>query len=359
MNKLSWFILMCLVCGTVVLASIIIRQSNQSSEAVRKPIDIPTLSQESVGIKQDAVDQKKESKTLLTGVKTETLMKNRPFMVMVNNHPSARPQSGLSSADIIYEILAEGEITRLLAIFQSEEVQGSIGPVRSIRPYFIDLAMSYDAIPIHAGGSPDAYNILSNQSIQSLDEITNAGPFFWRESFRKAPHNLYTSFKNIEEGIDKKGYRNQIHEKSIYTFLLNKSNDIGERVSLFNVTFLIEDYKVTYQYDANSNKYLRSINGVPHVDMNNNEQLTASNVVVLGTDHKVLDNEGRLQVKLMDSGPALLYQNGIMKKVEWKRDQINTPIRLYEQGQEIAFVPGKIHFLIVPTKPTFEAHITY
>lgn len=360
MKKSIWFLLVCLIFGTVVLGGLILRHDNQSNVKISKSVEIPTISQLE-NEKLEVSNQNQELKALLTGVRTESFLNNRPFMVMINNHPSARPQSGLSNADIIYEVLAEGEITRLLAIFQGEEVQGSIGPVRSIRPYFIDLAKSYDAIPVHAGGSPDAYSILSDQSIQNLDEITNAGSFFWRENFRKAPHNLYTNLKKIEEGINKKGYRSQVQntEKSIYTFLSDKSNDIGEHVSSFNITFLIKDYKVTYQYDAKNNQYNRLINGVKHVDLNNNEQLTARNVVVLGADHKVLDDEGRLQVNLMNSGPALLYQNGIMKRVEWRRNEISSPIRLFEHEREVAFVPGKIHFLIVPLKPTFEAHVTY
>lgn len=92
-----------------------------------------------------------------------------------------------------------------------------------------------------------------------------------------------------------------------------------------NITFLIKDYKVTYQYDTNKNRYNRIINGIPHVDLNNNEQLTAGNVVVLGADHKVLDDEGRLQVTLMNSGPALLYQNGIREESRMERGSERHP----------------------------------
>lgn len=114
----------------------------------------------------------------LTGTEAPSATTNRPFMVMVNNAPQARPQSGLSYADVLFEVLAEGEITRLVAVYQSKHWDGPIGPVRSIRPYYINLGKMMDAVPVHAGGSPDAYTELSAQKLEHMDEITNAGPFF-------------------------------------------------------------------------------------------------------------------------------------------------------------------------------------
>lgn len=328
--------------------------------AISTEIAVQTVSNERIGT-EEKLQEQRAATTLLTGLKTENPINNRPIMFMINNHPSARPQSGLSNADIIYEFLAEGEITRLLAIFQSEKVNGSIGPVRSIRPYFIDIAKSYDAIPVHAGGSPDAYNILSEQDNSSLDEITNAGSYFWREGFRKAPHNLYTSISKIEEAIKKKGYRenNKFSDASVYKYLPEQSLASGEPAINIDITFLIKEYKVTYQYDSQLSLYRRLINGKPHVDLNNNEQITTSNVVVLGTEHKVMDSEGRLDVKLIGKGPALLFQQGVVKRVEWSRDKENNAIRLLDNNIELLFEAGKIHFLVVPLKPTFESHVTY
>ncbi|UUZ92237.1 DUF3048 domain-containing protein [Paenibacillus sp. P25] len=143
----------------------------------------------------------------LTGLETPEPVTRRPVMVMVNNHPAARPQSGLSQADLVYECLAEGEITRLVAIFQSRSFPDPIGPVRSIRPYFIELGKGFGALQVHAGGSPDGYAQLEREHIPELDEITNAGPSFWRESFRKAPHNLYTNLEKIGAGAERRGRR--------------------------------------------------------------------------------------------------------------------------------------------------------
>ncbi|UUZ87137.1 DUF3048 C-terminal domain-containing protein [Paenibacillus sp. P26] len=123
------------------------------------------------------------------------------------------------------------------------------------------------------------------------------------------------------------------------------------------MTFLLSGYKVGYTYDEASRTYLRSINGNKHIDLNNNEQLAAANVVIMGTDHKVLDDEGRREVRLTGTGPALLLQGGKVRSIEWKREREDEPVRYYEQGREAELRPGQTHIMIVPVTPSFEAHV--
>jgi hypothetical protein len=306
-------------------------------------------------------------KSPLTGQETAVSdVMRRPVMVMVNNFASARPQSGLSQADILLECLAEGDITRIVAIFQSRMFEEPIGPVRSIRPYFIDIGQSFHALQVHAGGSPDAYTMISEKRIEDLDEITNAGPYFWRESFRKAPHNLYTSLPKLKSGAEKKGYAWVTDNASpAYSFQASSGGAVeamagaaahGPKV---DVTFLSKNYVVSYAYDAQRRIYQRSINGAKHIDLNNQEQLTATNLVVLGTDHRVLDSEGRLEVRLTGTGPALVFIRGQVKQVQWKRERTDDLIRLYDGDKEISFQPGQTHMMMVPLKPDFESHVVY
>ena len=136
---------------------------------------------------------------------------------MINNHPAARPQSGLNKADIVYELLAEGDVTRFLAIFQSEQPD-NVGPVRSARSYYIELAKGFDSLYIAHGNSPDAKEMLDSGYIDDLNGLYYDGTLFKRASFRKAPHNSYITYDNILKGANQKGYEMEKAPSSL-TFL--------------------------------------------------------------------------------------------------------------------------------------------
>lgn len=294
----------------------------------------------------------------LTGLKQETEATARPVAVMINNLKPARPQSGLTNADVVWEVLAEGGITRLVAIFQStDKGTDAIGPIRSIRPYLIDIGESYGAILAHSGASNDAYDILQHQDKPYLDEISNAGPYFWRSKDRKAPHNLYSELDKLRAGAEKKGYRSDVTVPA-YPFAEEGATASGAPATSIQIKFLLKDYKVSYDYDAAGGLYKRLVNDEPHTDMNNGEQLSAANVVVLGANHKTLDDAGRLSVDLHAGGSALLFQNGKVTECEWVRDNDNM-VRLMNDGTELPFIPGKTFFHVVPNTPTFAEHVIY
>lgn len=140
----------------------------------------------------------------LTGLPAKGNVHQRVIGVMVNNHPKARPQSGLSKADIVYEVLAEGDITRFLALYQSEQPE-RVGPVRSARDYYIDLSEGYNAIYVCHGWSPEAKARLEQGETDYLNGLFYDGTLFKRVSFRKAPHNSYITFANIKKGRNKTG----------------------------------------------------------------------------------------------------------------------------------------------------------
>lgn len=295
----------------------------------------------------------------LTGVARETEASARPIAVMINNLAPARPQSGLTNADIVWEVLAEGGITRLIAVFQStEHLDEPIGPIRSIRPYLIDIGESYGAVLAHAGGSNDAYAILQQQKKPYLDEISNAGSYFWRSKERKAPHNLYSDLEKLRAGAEKRGYSAEV-PIPVYPFLeTGAATSASLPAANVEIKFTLKNYKVSYEYDTDTQLYKRSINGEPHTDMNNDKQLTAANLVVLGASHKTLDDVGRLSVNMDTGGSALLFQQGKAIECEWLRSGDNM-IRIVKDGAELPFVPGTTYFHIVPNSPTFAEHITF
>ncbi|MNJ43145.1 putative lipoprotein YerB precursor [compost metagenome] len=296
-------------------------------------------------------------KAPLTGLPSEEPITRRPLAVMINNAPAARPQSGLGQADIVYEVLAEGGVTRLIAIYQSGDETTRIGPVRSIRPYMIDLGESYHGVLVHAGASNDAYAILQRQHKEDLDEITNAGAYFWRDKSRKAPHNLYTNIEKLLEGTAKRNFA--IEDEEVPTYPFRDEEDPGEGVPVqkVEVKFQLDNYRVSYEYDSAAKLYKRSINDSPHNDLDTGSQLTATNVVIMGADHKVLDDVGRLSVNLEMGGEAVIFQRGQMIRGQWIRKSGDV-IRFVKDNVEIPFYPGITYVNVVPNQPGFETRFT-
>lgn len=295
----------------------------------------------------------------LTGLPSDQEMTSRPLVVMINNAPAARPQSGLPEADLVYEALAEGGITRLVAIYQSagQEAAAKLGPVRSIRPYFIELGESYHGVLVHAGGSPAAYAQIQSQQLEELDEIGKAGPFFWRDNNRKAPHNLYTSLDELREGMDKLHFSGEDRTVPAYTFRpAEEELTGGSPASAVTLTYLQDSYKVTYKYDPDTKLYIRYIGDKPHTDKETGEPLTATNVVVMGADHKVLDDVGRLSVGLELGGEALLFERGQVLEGQWIHKE-GDMIRFVKEGEEVPFYPGITYINIVPNSPDFTSHV--
>lgn len=337
----------------VLLALVVLSSCSNTDTQTASPVEVqPTIEEQAP---PPSVVTTQQYIAPLTGLPIEAAATLRPIAVMVNNAPQARPQSGLTQADIVYEVLAEGGITRLVAIFQSHNGVVTVGPVRSIRPYLIELGESYNGLLVHAGGSTDAYSIIQKQHKEDLDEIGNAGTSFWRDKSRKAPHNLYTNMEKLRAGADRLKYKKEVTIPS-YTFRKKEELISGENANKIDIRFLLKGYKVSYQYDATSQMYKRSINDSAHVDLNNNEQLQAANVMVMGADHKVLDDVGRLSVNVNAGGEAMLFQRGVMIKGNWihKKDDV---IRFVKDGNEVPFVPGTTYINIVPNTPTFDSHI--
>lgn len=285
----------------------------------------------------------------LTGLPAEAEMKQRPIMVMVENAPQARPQTGLDQADLVYEILAEGEITRFAAVFQSESPQ-AIGPVRSIRPYYVELGDGLDALIVHAGWSQDAMNMLAGRKLAHFDEVYGDGRYYWRDSKRKMPHNLYTSVELIREGAADKSFRT-LWNGPIVTFAKPESVEAaavsnGLQPAVRAVIPYLHGYTVSYDYNAASGIYLRSMNGERHLDAASGRPLGGANVIVCFAEHKVVDNDGRRAVDVFGPGRGVLLQQGMKREVTWERK--NGLLRVYADGRELGWLPGQTWVQIVP-----------
>lgn len=330
------------------------------SEPVQQPIEtiVPTASASESPSETASPTPSAAFLAPLTGLPVDKEITNRPFYVMINNLAPARPQSGLTQADTVWELLAEGGITRLVAIFQSKEFTDPIGPIRSIRPYFIQLGEFYGGVGVHAGASNDALAILQRQKKHTLDEINNAGAYFYRDKSRKAPHNVYSTLEKLTEGLEQRKYSSTA-DVPIVTFDKQPAAlTTASAATQIEIKFMLQSYKVSYAYDSAKFVYSRSINGEPHIDKNNNEQLTATNLVVLSTKHITYDDVGRLEVNLDSGGDALLFQEGKVISCKWERKKGDV-IRIMKDGQELPFLPGVTYYHVVPNSTALDKLVSF
>ena len=221
----------------------------------------------------------------------------RPVCVSIDNQAGARMQSGLNQADLVYEVPAEGGISRYLAVYFSGEA-AKIGPVRSARPYLIDIARGWQGVFIHCGGSPDAYSYLKKGVVDSIDEISWSKGF-WRDKARKAPHNLYTSTPNLWEQIEKKDYGIQ-KEIMGFKFDSEAATVTGTLAQIVKLPY--SGGKISFTYDAATGRYLRSVRDTPYTDNETGERLSADNIIIQQVNSKMLDSVGRLEIDLLGSG---------------------------------------------------------
>lgn len=271
---------------------------------------------------------------------------SRPLSIMVENSEGARPQSGLDKANIVYEVLAEGGITRFLAIYYDQDTE-EVGPVRSARPYFVSKSLEHQAIYVHVGGSEEAYNFIKEENIDDINEFVDFQPF-WRAQDRKPPHNLYTSTTKLRKEANKLGYIEMI-KKQEYQFEIDRNERLTGRETNSIVIPYNNTYKVSYRYQPNSTRYLRFMNDEPHIDARTKEQLAVDNIIIQFADTKIIDKEGRLAVDFIGKGKGLLFFKGNSEEIIWeKQDLQSRTIFMYKEGNRIALTPGSVWIQIVP-----------
>ncbi len=273
----------------------------------------------------------------------------RPFAVIIENAPAARPQSGLSQADIVYEIMTEGGITRFLAIFQSEDVE-KIGPLRSARPYFVMKAAEHNAVLVHCGGSVEAYTYLQQLALDHIDEMKNFKAF-WRSKDRNPPHNLYTSLASLKGEGNKLGYN-----KPVLASYFPVSGNLNLGDEAFSSAKKIEinytnNYRVSFEYDPTRNIYLRKVNGETHIDALNGNPITSRTLIVQVTKQTVKDEEGRLAINFVGKGRGWACFQGKLIPVIWSKPTLEGKTSYYlENGEKLVMPPGKVWIEVVDEK---------
>lgn len=282
----------------------------------------------------------------LTGrlVESEAATKQAVTAIMIENSPDARPQSGLKDAGVVYEAIAEGGITRFLAIYQEAKPQ-LIGPVRSVRLYYVDWAAPYNASIAHIGGSKFALDEVRNGSYRDIDQFFNAN-YYWRATDRYAPHNVYTSFEKLDALNQSKGYT-----ESSFTGFARKDGKPSAKPDASAVTINISSrlYNTTYAYDAATNTYHRSIGGAPHLDREKG-QITPDVVVAMKVNMSLVMEDGyREAITTTGSGEATIFQNGVAQAVTWQKPSRQAQIQFIgADGKEVKLNRGQTWISAVP-----------
>jgi hypothetical protein len=294
----------------------------------------------------------------LTGVGSETEIDGRAVAVMINNHPKARPQSGLHKADVVYELLAEGDVTRFLAVFQSEKPD-NMGPVRSARDYYIDLAKGLDALFIAHGYSEEARELLESDFVDNLNGMIYDGTLFKRASFRDAPHNSYITYENVIKGAKEKNYSmNQSPPEFQFLSEEDSKSVTGDEANSVMISYSASGvFNSTYEYDESIGKYKRYSDGEQTIDYETKDPILVDNLFIIETTHQVIDDAAHKEIDLQSGGSGYLLQKGKVMEVEWKNDNgLIVPIR---DGEVVPFVQGKTWVNVVPTNPGLQSSVAF
>jgi len=275
-----------------------------------------------------------------------------PTAVIIENQVDARPQAGLTEANLIYEVEAEGGITRLLAIYAAKTGVKKIGPVRSARPYLVDWAEELSALLVHCGGSPEALVKITQDEINDFNEFYHGG-YFWRDLSRTAPHNIYTSSANLTKYLQD----NKLTQGSFLSWKFKDDLALNLRpaTSTIKIAYRAPDYIVEWRYNKKNNDYFRYLAGELHRD-ESGQIIKAKNIIIQYIKAEVIDNELRLKMDNLGTDKAVACFDGSCQEGSWKKLTSTSRTRFYNQaGVEFEFNAGTTWVEVV--RPEIE--VTY
>lgn len=296
----------------------------------------------------------------LTGLKIDESKSNlRPVCVMTNNMKKAQPLSGVFDADIVYECLNEGGITRIMSVFKDIESVKNIGSVRSARPYYINLAKGLNGIYVHLGGSSPAYSLLKSGYIDEIDLIL--GKYMWRDESRRKnlglEHSAFTSGEKLSQGIAEKGFSKTLDNNYKYNPYFSDDSQVLNGNPAKKLTVKFSGYKSTiFNYDEKTQEYLVSQFDKPQMDANKSIQNSKKNVIVLRAKTQNFENTELLDINLLGSGEGYYMSQGKIIDIIWNRENENTSFSYKtKDGKDLSLLKGKFYICIVTPNTTVTA----
>lgn len=283
----------------------------------------------------------------LDGVRVNESDLYHPAAVMFDNHSEARPQSHLQSASIVYESLVEGSITRFMGVFD-HGVQDKIGPVRSARPYFVQWVDAYDSSYAHAGGSPEALQKIGEYGIKNVIQ----GQFYWRDTNRASPHNLFTSSELLTRAVRD---NNWTASTTVRQWKFDDDPERGTHADGASVDLHFSGASigslVRWEFVPETKLYKRFQAGVSHEDASTGAQLTAKTIIVQVIPPIVsIGDHGRLTLNILGTGVAHVLFDGKRIEGTWKQETTTDRAVFYDDaGEEIVFPRGNMFVEVIPS----------
>ena len=284
--------------------------------------------------------------------------KTRPIAVMINNNHAAWPHAGLQDAYLAYEILAEGGITRIMALFKDQNTE-KVGSVRSARPYYLDYALENDAIYVHYGWSEKAKSDIRALDVDNINGLT-ASDVFWRDkTLRKATeHTVFTSMENINKYAKEKGYDRDTNKDLLLNYSVDEI-DLSKREDAIKADTVFMKYSyytnTSYEYDSENKVYKRFMSGQEHKDAVTLEQYTVKNIIITPIQTHSYDSYGRLKLDNIGSGEGYFITDGYAIPITWTKDSRSSQT-VYKNldGEEIKVNDGNTYIQITPPSESVE-----
>jgi hypothetical protein len=277
----------------------------------------------------------------------ETIM--RPIAVKVENTSASKPQTGLQSADVVYESVTEGGITRFNAIFHSD-VEGVVGNIRSARLSEAQIVPQYNALLVFSGAASPVHGKLRNAGVDDLSEDAGVTSIYYRSRERRSPHNLYAELEKVYPEAEKRSMATTGAPRPFQ--FVRGAADASETAEVIKVPFS-DSSRALWTYDPEADAYLREDNGRPHIDAETGEQITADNVVIMWTKYTAASRDSAgsttYDIQLTGEGRGLVLRNGQVYNVTWVADAENPPRFKDESGAPVRLAPGNTWFQVVST----------
>lgn len=284
---------------------------------------------------------------------------SRPIAVMINNHKTAQPlQTGLNDAYLVYEIVVEGGITRMLAVFKDADTE-IIGTVRSSRHYFLDYAQENDAVYVHYGWSPQAEEDIYNLGINNINGMVDGSPF-WRDTSLDVPteHTVYTSIEDLEQSIENKRYRITSDEDTLLKYSIDEIDlsIMDGAIKADEIEIEYSSYQTnTFVYDETNKVYKKYSNGEERKDYVTGETFTAKNIITYQVSNYSMDSYGRQEIENIGRGEGYLISNGYAVPITWEKDAPSRQtVYKFLNGEEITVNDGNTYIQIQPKNKNIE-----